>query len=362
MGDLCIDPNRTTCTECNTGARSILDCTTGDVVCTGCGLVLQSQCLDESQEWRVFKEEGVGSGPQQGAARQRADGFGNDDNFGVFGELNGSIASTGMAGTSATAKALQQAQRYMESNSKNKNNVANKSQKALRNAVMKVEDLSKRLSLDGTIVRCATEFLQFLAKQDQLQGRQLDASILAVIFLACKEENAGRTYRELAVTTNALNRDTAREMVRETAVEKKIAKRAQEVAKMLESVLKKPNEAADRVRAEEIVPRLVNYLQLGQEVILPAVHICKQCAKYENVIKTKGPLDENAIAATSIFMVAELLRLEPRPSIADCARAAIVSEASVKDFEKKMSTHKGWLLADLPTLRIKGVGLLALTR
>merc|ERR1719229_80176 len=91
------------CKNCLGKARVIMDDITGDVVCTGCGLVLDEKCFDVGNEWRNFKEEGVGSGKDM-SNKARGDVV---SGYNVL--LDEFRADTGITGGAAASQGLQKA-------------------------------------------------------------------------------------------------------------------------------------------------------------------------------------------------------------------------------------------------------------
>ncbi|KAK2989195.1 hypothetical protein RJ640_007096 [Escallonia rubra] len=45
------------CSDCRRETEVVFDHSTGDTVCSECGLVLESQCIDETSEWRTFADD-----------------------------------------------------------------------------------------------------------------------------------------------------------------------------------------------------------------------------------------------------------------------------------------------------------------
>ena len=45
------------CTDCRSYTELVFDHSAGDVVCSECGLVLESRSVDETSEWRTFADD-----------------------------------------------------------------------------------------------------------------------------------------------------------------------------------------------------------------------------------------------------------------------------------------------------------------
>ncbi|CAE8647164.1 unnamed protein product, partial [Polarella glacialis] len=104
MSELSIDPRKTICKTCRDPSKVRTDQTQGTIVCTGCGLVLEDHCLDESREWRSFASDGVDAG----SSRERADFMGAAD------EMTGEVAGTTIGGSDARSQKLQRVMRMAD--------------------------------------------------------------------------------------------------------------------------------------------------------------------------------------------------------------------------------------------------------
>ncbi|CAN0250956.1 unnamed protein product, partial [Phaeothamnion confervicola] len=59
-----VAPYHLRCTECH-GEDIITDEAAGDVVCRGCGVVLQQSMMSDTPEWRVFLDDSGGKDPSR---------------------------------------------------------------------------------------------------------------------------------------------------------------------------------------------------------------------------------------------------------------------------------------------------------
>jgi transcription initiation factor TFIIB len=59
------------CRNCAKPTAIIEDHSQGDLVCTECGLVLESRVVDESSEWRTFSDSDKGRGAHESHAHKR---------------------------------------------------------------------------------------------------------------------------------------------------------------------------------------------------------------------------------------------------------------------------------------------------
>merc|ERR1719387_2447403 len=80
------------CSECasrGSPPETVLDTCSGDLICTGCGLVLEDHFIDEGRDWRNFLDEG-----------HEADRVSKDHTIGTDELGLGVVDSTGICGGS----------------------------------------------------------------------------------------------------------------------------------------------------------------------------------------------------------------------------------------------------------------------
>jgi len=315
MSEISVHPRKTSCPTCGDKAQAVIDYSLGDLICTGCGLVLEGQCIDDAAEWRTFASEGVDNGPQGGGA-ERADKFGGRD-------MNSDEADgTSITGSSALAKTLQKAQTFSDRfASSGPRSAAKQEEKNLKLFTMKIQEITSRLGLSGGIVNRCVALFQDLSSKNELKQRNQVSWHCAVVHIASMQERATRTIRELAEA----NAGSAGK--KELEFEKQIDKRVKQINKALGLV-----QPAAYVEDQELMARFVNRLQLAPQVCKPASFISKEAYKYGLV----GRQPQTAIVASAIFLVAWMLNVEEKPKFGDVAAIARVSEASVRAAYKHM--------------------------
>lgn len=339
MSEISIDPAKSSCPTCKDKASPpVLDHSTGDLICTSCGLVLQGQCIDEGQEWRNFAQEGVDSGARY-SERERGDAFSSFDSLFGSGRF---IDGTGISGGDAVARSLQRVQRMSDASSQAA--ILTTSDKYYKRYAAKIREASAWLQLSESIERRSIELVHVLAKKNLLTPRMQIGWILAIIFLACKEERASRTDLELA-RTGAKN--TGR---KEADIRKEIVSCIRQLSKSLAGEVRTGH--TPHVETDELMGRFVGRLWLSREVCEPANHITRQAWRL-GVGARLTSSNQSAIAASAIYIVAWLLDVEKKPTYADISAAVQVSEAAVKTTYAEMRPHVGRLLADLPSFRCR---------
>lgn len=334
MSEISIDPRKTVCPECTDKAEVVLDYSSGDLICTGCGLVLEGHCIDEGQEWRNFAPEGVDSGPHVGG-RERGDTFFNqNDDINDFG----SWGTTDIGGGGSAARGLQQAQR--DANRMAKRNATTKvccpSEKAklerqMKKFTTKIREVVGRLSLGEAIVNRCVGMLQDLSTKGELKAHITLSTFCALVHQASCDEKATRTVRELAqanaVAAGKNEADFTRQIEKQLTWLRKVLGLTQTFA---------------YVEDESLYTRYVNRLQLSQEICKPASYISQQAYRFGLI--SKEP--HCAVIASSIFIVSWLWDIEQKPNFASVAVIAKVTEASTKNAYKAIHPYIQRLLPE----------------
>jgi len=262
------------------------DFRTGDIVCTLCGRVACEKTIDYSSEWRNFSDSGEN--------KSRAE---NVDN--IVDKLSTTITSTKVGERQVHAMSRLQAQ------------MAGNEQKALTQAVSKITEFAESIDLkDDVRKRAKMIYKQFETKKTRkIRGSNSDAIIVAVLYLACKELNVSRTFRELAKETST---------------------KEQEVKRMYNVLVKQigGKTRAAPVAPHELVIRICSHLNLPPIVKSIGEQIAKNAASR---LEGKSP---SSIAAASIYMAVRNQNIAC--SEKDIAKAASISPSTVKNIFKEM--------------------------
>jgi len=156
-------------------------------------------------------------------------------------------------------------------------------------------------------------------KKRKIRGSNSDAFIVAVLYIACKENGLSRTFKELA---------------RETGIKEL------EVRRMYQALTKHLGTACGRatpVAPHDLVIRICSHLKLHPSVMSLGQQIAKNVASR---LEGKSP---SSIAAASILMAVK------QENVSDCtereiATAASISPSTVKNIYKEMEPMKDELI------------------
>jgi len=267
------------------------DIKTGDIVCTLCGRVAHEKMIDLGSEWRNFGDGGEN--------KSRAEGV--DD---INDKLTTNIVSKAAERTTAAMSKLHQ-------------QISGNEQKALTQASAKIAEFGAQMNLPNTVLKSAKKIYKDFEnkKKRKIRGSNSDPFIVAVLYIACKENGLSRTFKELA---------------RETDI-KEI-----EVRRMYQALTKHLGNGCGRatpVAPHDLVIRICSVLNLKQNVIYLAQQIAKNVASR---LEGKSP---SSIAAASILMAVK------HEGVSECtereiAQAASISPSTVKNIYKDMEGMK----------------------
>lgn len=306
--------------------KVILDHSMGDLICTSCGLVLQSRLLDEGQEWRNFASDSVDYGMK---VNERMRGGDRDGELDAFGAL----ASTSFSGNGMDA--LKKAQDAVDSKCNAK--MLTSSERSLKTTTTKFRTIAKELRLSDNVVEKSLSFMNTLSENNQLGQSHQAGWYFAIAYLACREENMGRTMRELAHT------GASERSVSEDDLEKQMAKFVSRLRKALHCELKQSKETL--INPEDLTLRFAGKLQLSVQVSNAAVHIAVQARK---VLGTKATTEKQqcAVIMSAIVLVAHLLDVPEKPRLEDLSAVAKVPQMDIVEVYEKLKPHLTLLLPD----------------
>ncbi|KAF2456951.1 cyclin-like protein [Lineolata rhizophorae] len=166
------------------------DATAGDTICMSCGTVLAARMVDTRSEWRTFSNDDQ-----------------NNDDPSRVGDaanplLNGSQLQTNIAfGDSARSKELHRAQNKA---------THDKSTKTLLAAYKQIGSLCDSQHLPHAVSDTAKHLFKLTDDAKAFKGKSQDAIIAGCIFIACRQNNVPRTFREIYEMTNVSKKEIGR--------------------------------------------------------------------------------------------------------------------------------------------------------
>lgn len=291
----------------------------GDMVCQSCGVVVGARIIDNRSEWRTFaNDDQAGDDPSRVGGAQ--------DQF-VDGEhLHTSVAF----GDTKSARTLSRIQN---------NTNLDKGQKNLMEGYKQIVAYCETINMGQNVTNAAKHIFKLVDKHKILKGKPQEAIIAGCIFIACRQNNVGRTFREIFTLTNVHKKEVGRIFKTLQSFLQKIQDTEGDGAVGLNTVTNYDNRAAE---AEDLVQRYVSYLGLKdqQKISRISKELCIESKKYSKLVG-RSPL---SVAAACIYMACHLVN-EPR-STAEIAKYSGVSDGTVKNSYKFLYAVKDLVWRD----------------
>ncbi|KAK0643368.1 cyclin-like protein [Cercophora newfieldiana] len=302
------------CPDCKEDPPNLTEeFSSGDVVCASCGLVVGARIIDTRSEWRTFSN----------------DDQGNDDPSRVGDGPNLMIDGDQLQTTIA----------YEGKNARNLSNLQNKmtqdkGSKALLQAYRDISGLTDSLNCGAQASNAAKHIFKLVEDHKALKGKSQEAIIAGCIFIACRQTNVPRTFRELHSLTKVSKKEIGRVF---KALEMFLQKQGGEEAVVKSAnVFNQQYQSKGSTSAVELCARYCSNLQFRNPVGVEhvATRLAKAAAKVEE-LAGRSPL---SVAAACIYMASHLAG-EARTS-KEIALVAGVSDGTVKTAYKFLKDHK----------------------
>jgi len=162
----------------------------GDMVCQSCGVVVGTRIIDTRSEWRTFaNDDQAGDDPSRVGGPQ--------DEF-VEGQQ---LATTVAFSESKAHKALSRTQ-----NNANQN----KAQKGLMAAYKEIVSLCEAINMGQNVSNAAKHIFKLVDKYKVMKGKPQEVVIAGCIFIACRQNNVPRTFREIFNLTSVSKKEVGR--------------------------------------------------------------------------------------------------------------------------------------------------------
>jgi transcription initiation factor TFIIB len=193
----------TKCPICNTEKRRITDPVSGEIVCSGCGMVVFEGIEETRQEWRNFpSEEELDNRVRTGAPTSLA----RHDRglYTVIGHANRDAAGNKI---DTAMRSRMEKLRIWDVRTQ----VNSSADRGLRHAFSQLDILKDKLGLSDTIVE-KTAYIYRKAQQRRLtRGRTVLGILAAAVYIACRELGVPRTLQDIAYASNNRPKEVARD-------------------------------------------------------------------------------------------------------------------------------------------------------
>jgi transcription initiation factor TFIIB len=190
------------CSICNQENTAITDPNSGEIICSGCGMVISDKIEDTIHpERRMFTLEEADRNARTGAPSSLAR---HDMGLStIIGRENknatGQKIDTAMRSQIERLRTWDLGTRVRTSGDRN-----------FAKAFGQLERLKEKLGLSDTIVEKAAYTYRKVQERGLIRGRTIDSMLAAAVYSACREMETPRTIKDIAAKSNVKRKDVAR--------------------------------------------------------------------------------------------------------------------------------------------------------
>ncbi len=261
------DEKKQKCPECKSSDLRY-DPSRGEMVCSRCGLVLDSSMIDTTQEWRAFDDNQRSRRVRTGAPLT------------VTKHDQGITTEIGKGRGELFKVAAKKRAQYYRLSKWHKRLIKSKDRN-LSFAFSELQRLISYLALSQAIHEKVAKLYEKAVEKGLVRGRSTESIIAALLYTTCREEGAPRTLDEISKASGITKRD---------------------IGKTYRYIARKLDIRILPAKPQDYIPRFGSLLGLNERVQVKAVKILDQATKHD-VTSGKGPI---GVAAAALYIAAVL--------------------------------------------------------
>lgn len=280
----------------------------GDTICGSCGRVLSERNLDYRSEWRTFSN----------------DDQGNDDPSRVGDAANpllhGSQLQTEIAFGDGGVRNRDLSRTQNKSNH-------DKTNKTLQAAYGQISALCESFQIPKPVAETAKLLYKITDDGKVFKGKSQDAVIAGCIFIACRQHEMGRSFREIYKLTKVSKKEIGRTFkVLEAYLQKELKKDggAPKVAGSGAVLSSSSFKATKATNASELIIRACSKLNLNGLTSL----IAQECATKVTELGVAAGRSPLSITGACIYLVAGFMGFNKTPK--EIGQAVDVSDGTIR--------------------------------
>ena len=271
----------------------------GDLVCSECGTVLESHCVEESSEWRTFSESDKahrGSDPNR---------VGGPTNHLLSGGGQAAGVAKGKGGEALAASLARTQGRQGDPD------------KVLLVAFGSIGSICSNLQLPNNVKDAACEVFKMVLDNKVAKGTRGPALHAACVLIACRQEDVQRNFREVCGgAPGTTQRDIGRAF-------SKIVDAMVELKTTMNTVGVKDEAACGRLASSLALP--AEFSRAGREIAKGVRRLLEEEISGFDTKTRKQPL---TVAAVSLYLALTLHGGAPT-SLADVSRASSMASETI---------------------------------
>ena len=282
------------CPECSS-ENLVKSSDRGELVCEGCGLVVEEETIDPGPEWRAFNHE-----ERQEKSRVGAPTTQTMHDKGLTTTIDWKDKDA--YGRSISSKKRSQMHRLRKWQERIRTKDAG--ERNLQFALSEIDRMASALGVPRSVREVASVIYRRALKEDLIRGRSIEGVATAALYAACRKEGIPRSLEEISEVSR-VNR-------------KEIGRTYRYISQELGLEMKP-------VDPKKYVPRFCSELSLSEEVQTQANEIIETTAE-EGLLSGKSP---TGYAAAAIY-AASLLCNEKKTQ-REVADVAQVTEVTIRN-------------------------------
>jgi transcription initiation factor TFIIB len=278
----------------------------GIEVCGDCGLIAQENIIDTGAEWRTFQND-----DQDNHDPSRVGEAANP-------LLNGSQLSTEISFNHGDARSREL------NHAQNKAN-EDKGNEALLEAYRQISSFCDAIHLSTVVATMAKQLYKLTTESKQFKGKLQDVIIAVCIFIACRQQNVGRSFKEITELTKV----PTKELYRVFKEVEKFCEQSKAAWLRTNAPTANGSELAayrntNSTQPKDLCGRFGNYLQLPANVSIYAGE-CADMLLSRGMLAGRSPL---SVAAVALYIISNLMNY-PK-STKEIGQACSVSDGTIR--------------------------------
>jgi transcription initiation factor TFIIB len=193
--------NSIVCSICKAANCIITDLDAGEMICSGCGLVLSNNIQNTKHEWRDFMDNEISKNRRRTGPPTS---LGHHDR-GLYTMIGKGRKDA--SGNVLDSSALSLMKRLRTWDLRSQTSVNGN----LRLAFDQLEILKDKLGLPSSIIEKTAYIYRKARSRGLVRGRETRIVIAAALYLACRQQGIPRTLKEICLISNVKRRAVSRE-------------------------------------------------------------------------------------------------------------------------------------------------------
>ena len=287
------------CPKCNS-THLTKDHSRAELVCDGCGLVIDAEIIDHGPEWRAFDTE----------QREKRARVGAPMTYTIHDK--GLSTTIGWQNRDAYGRSIptrNRAQLYRLRKWQNRTRISDGTERNLAQALTALDRMSSSLGLPRNVRETAAMIYRKAVRQKLIRGRRIDGVTASVLYAACRQCNVPRTLDEISNVSNIKK--------------KEIGRNYRNISRQLKLKLLPTT-------PQDYVSRFSNRLKLSSEVQEKTFEILKKAGR-EELTSGRGP---TGLASAALY-IASVLCGERRTQ-REVAEMAGVTDVTIRNRYKEI--------------------------